>query len=107
MVPATVSASAAPELQQRHGQNAAPQRHNQRATPQRQNRNDRGNWKKWRKGDRFDQRHARNYQQVDYRRYRGLKAPPRGYRWVRSDDDAVLVAIGTGVIASIIVNAIR
>ena len=71
---------------------------------QRHNRND---WRKWRKGQRFDRRHARYYQQIDYRKYRGLRAPPRGYRWVRSDNDAVLVAIGSGIIASVIANAIR
>lgn len=75
-------------------------RHDQRGQQQ-------NNWKKWRKGDRFDNRHARNYQQIDYRKYRGLRAPPRGYRWVRSDNDAVLVAITTGVIASVIANAVR
>lgn len=64
-------------------------------------------WKKWRKGERFDRSHARNYQEVDYRKYRGLRAPPRGYRWVRSDNDAVLVAITTGVIASVIAGAIH
>ena len=45
----------------------------------------------WRKGQRFDQRQARNYRQIDYRQYRGLRAPPRGYRYVRSGNDAVLV----------------
>lgn len=73
----------------------------------RDQRDNRNNWKRWRKGERFDQRRARYYQQVDYRKYRGLRAPPRGYRWVRSDNDAVLIAIGTGVIASVIANAIR
>ncbi|RYG81593.1 MAG: hypothetical protein EON59_14600 [Alphaproteobacteria bacterium] len=73
-------------------------------------RNNRGNqsqWKKWRKGERFNQRNARYYQQVDYRKYRGLRAPPRGYRWVRSDNDAVLVSIAGGLIAAVVANAIR
>ncbi len=48
-----------------------------------------------------------NYQVVDYHRYRGLRAPPRGYRYVRSGNDAVLVGITTGVIAAVIANAIR
>jgi Ni/Co efflux regulator RcnB len=39
---------------------------------------------------------------VDYRAYH-LRAPPRGYRWVRTDDNNyAMVAITTGLIASII-----
>jgi len=44
---------------------------------------------------------------VDYRRYHRLTPPPRGYNWVRSGNDAVLVAITTGIVASVIVGAIR
>jgi Ni/Co efflux regulator RcnB len=64
-------------------------------------------YKSWRKGDRFDSRYARNYQVVDYHRYRGLKAPPRGYRYVRSGNDAVLVGVTSGIIAAVIANAIH
>jgi len=39
---------------------------------------------------------------VDYRAYH-LRAPPRGYRWVRTEDNNyALVALTTGLIASII-----
>jgi Ni/Co efflux regulator RcnB len=38
---------------------------------------------------------------VDYRQY-GLGAPPRGYQYVRVNNDVVLTAITTGVIASVI-----
>ncbi len=38
---------------------------------------------------------------VDYRQY-NLYAPPVGYRWVRVDNDVVLAAVATGVIASVI-----
>ncbi|HWU94485.1 MAG TPA: RcnB family protein [Sphingomonas sp.] len=61
----------------------------------------------WRKGERFDSRQARNYRQIDYRKYRGLKAPPRGYRYVQSGNDAVLVGITSGIIAAVITGAIR
>jgi len=64
-------------------------------------------FRNWRKGERFDSRFARNYQAVDYRHYRGLRAPPRGYRYVRSGNDAVLVGITTGIIAAVIANAIH
>jgi Ni/Co efflux regulator RcnB len=60
----------------------------------------------WRTGQRFDQRYAPGYAEVDYHRYHRLRPPPRGYHWVRSGNDAVLVAIGTGVIASVLAGAL-
>ncbi|CAN5328076.1 RcnB family protein [soil metagenome] len=61
----------------------------------------------WRKGERFDHRQARNYREIgNYRTYR-LSTPPRGYHWVRSGNDAVLVAITSGIIGAVIGNAIR
>lgn len=42
----------------------------------------------------------------NWRGYRGLYQPPRGYQWVRGDSgDMLLVAIATGVITSIVLNA--
>ncbi|MDE2406107.1 MAG: RcnB family protein [Sphingomonadales bacterium] len=64
-------------------------------------------WRSWRRGDRFDRAYARNYEELDYRRYHGLRRPPRGYRWVRSGDDAVLVAITTGIVLSVVLNAVH
>lgn len=61
----------------------------------------------FRKGERFDRGRAPNYAVVDYHRYRHLAPPPRGYQWVRSGNDAVLVAITTGIVASVIAGAIR
>ncbi|CAN5530095.1 hypothetical protein BH09PSE4_BH09PSE4_16730 [soil metagenome] len=61
----------------------------------------------WRKGQRFDYRQARNYRQIDYRQHRNLKAPPRGYRYVQSGNDAVLVGISTGIIAAVLAGALR
>lgn len=40
---------------------------------------------------------------VDYRRYH-LRQPPYGYEWRRVDDNYVLAAIASGLIASIIIN---
>ena len=61
----------------------------------------------WAKGQRFDRRYATNYRVVDnYRGYR-LSAPPRGYHWVRSGNDAVLVAITSGIIGAVVAGAIR
>lgn len=66
----------------------------------------RGNW---RKGERFDRRYASNYRQIDYRQYRGrhLYAPPRGYQWVQSGNDAVLIAVTSGLIGAVLSGALR
>ena len=67
------------------------------------------NYRRFTKGQRFDRRYARNYGVVDYRRYRArrLYAPPRGYRWVRNGNDAVLVGITSGIVAATLANALR
>lgn len=67
------------------------------------------NARKWARGQRFDRRYATNYRQIDYRTYRGrgLYAPPRGYQWVQSGNDAVLVALASGLIGAVIGGAIR
>lgn len=64
--------------------------------------------RKWTRGQRFDRRYAPNYRVIDYRWYRNhrLYAPPRGYYWVRSGNDAVLVGITSGVIGAVIANAL-
>ena len=62
---------------------------------------------KWAKGQKFDRRYATNYRVLNYRDYRTLRAPPRGYRWVRSGNDAVLIGITSGIISAVVTNAIR
>ena len=98
---------------------AAPDRHDQRHTtvvrhePGRTvvvNRTvNRGpQYRNWRRGERFDYRQARNYQRInDWRGYRGrhLYAPPRGYYWARSGNDAVLVAAAGGLIGAVLAGA--
>lgn len=57
---------------------------------------------RWNKGHRMSASERRNMREVrDYRRHR-LSAPPRGHRWVRVDNDFLLVGITSGIIASII-----
>jgi Ni/Co efflux regulator RcnB len=46
---------------------------------------------------------SRQYVVDDWRGHR-LSAPPRGYHWVQTGGDYVLVAIATGVIATIFLN---
>jgi Ni/Co efflux regulator RcnB len=41
---------------------------------------------------------------VDDWRGHNLSAPPRGYNWVQTGSDYVLIAIATGIIASIFLN---
>lgn len=61
---------------------------------------------RWSKGQRFDRDYRRyRVDERDYRRYR-LHTPPRGYYWVRADDDFILVAAATGIISSVIGAAI-
>jgi len=58
----------------------------------------------WKRGDRFDSRKAANYRVISNPRTYRLHDAPRGYRWVQSGNDAVLVALATGIIASVIAN---
>ena len=87
-----------PSVQQRNGHNVQRPIARPQAPQYRSN---------WRKGDRFDSRQARNYRQIDYRQYRGLRAPPRGYHYVRSGNDAVLIGITTGLVAAVIAGTFR
>jgi len=57
----------------------------------------------WTRGDRLPSSYRSRAYAVDYRRY-GLQAPPRGYQYTRVDNDVVLTAAATGVIASVIVG---
>jgi Ni/Co efflux regulator RcnB len=84
--------------QQPHGRTVVKQKTTVRkATPARH----------WAKGQRFDRRYATNYRVVsNYRDYR-LSAPPRGYQWVRSGNDAVLIALTSGIIGAVVGSAIR
>jgi Ni/Co efflux regulator RcnB len=66
------------------------------------------NFRRWNKGQRFDRRYAQNYQEIgNWQQYRGrrLYAPPRGYHWVRSGNDAVLVAVAGGLIGAVLAGA--
>lgn len=61
----------------------------------------------WNKGDRFDSRRAANYRVIDNPRSHHLHDAPRGYRWVQSNNDAVLVGIASGIIAAVVANGIN
>lgn len=58
---------------------------------------------RWSRGERLPPAYRGRGYAVDYRRY-GLAAPPRGYEYVRVDNDVILTAVATGVIASVVAN---
>ena len=70
-----------------------------------QNRRDyRPAYQNWRRGDRLPSTFRTRYREVDYRRAH-LRAPPRGYHYVRDDrGETLLVGIATGVILSILAS---
>ena len=56
----------------------------------------------WSRGYRMSAAERSRYGEVrDYRRYR-LAPPPRGYHWVKADNDYLLVGVATGLISSIV-----
>ena len=55
----------------------------------------------WAYGQRIPAAYSRGYVVNDYNRY-GLRAPPRGYHYVRSGNDVVLAAIAGGLITAVI-----
>jgi Ni/Co efflux regulator RcnB len=56
---------------------------------------------KWRKGERLPATYrAKTYVVEDYNVYR-LRPPPRGYHWVRVNNDVVLAAIATGAVLEV------
>jgi Ni/Co efflux regulator RcnB len=60
---------------------------------------------RWNRGERFDRRYASNYMVVSNPYAYNLRPAPYGYRWVRSGNDAVLVAIASGIIGALVANA--
>ncbi len=96
--------------QERHGNSPKPERHDNRDFGRNHNRErDKGgrgvgpNYQYYR-GDRLpiEYRH-RHYVVDDWRGHR-LSAPPRGYHWVQSGGDYILVAIATGIIMQILLG---
>lgn len=83
-----------------HSRHEQPSRHHQGMYEQ-------GHSQGWyRKGGRLPTTYrGRTYVVTDWRAHH-LRQPPRGYHWVRSDNgDFLMVAVTTGIIASIIAAA--
>lgn len=66
---------------------------------------DNGKHKGWKKGERLPAIYLeRRYYVEDFRQHH-LAPPPRGHRWVRTDDGKyVLIAVATGIIADILLH---
>lgn len=63
---------------------------------------DRGGHENWSRGRALPPEYRdRGHYVDDYRSHR-LRQPPRGYRWVRTDNNYVLIAITSGIIADIV-----
>lgn len=55
-------------------------------------------------GDRYPAEYRNRHYVVDDWRGHHLSAPPRGYQWVQSGNDYVLIAIASGIIAQLILG---
>lgn len=60
---------------------------------------------RWQRGQRFDRRYATNYTVISNPYAYNLGRAPYGYHWVRSGNDAVLVALASGIIGALVANA--
>ncbi|WP_420139669.1 RcnB family protein [Sphingomonas sp.] len=90
----------------RHEQRWDNRGHDNRGQFNRYDKRNQVQYRNWRRGERFDYRYARNYRVISSPRHYRLHDAPRGYRWVQSGNDALLIGITSGVIASVLANAI-
>lgn len=58
----------------------------------------------WHKGDRLSSDYRNRQYVVDDWHGHGLRQPPRGYQWVGVGADYLLVAVGTGLIAQVVLS---
>ena len=59
----------------------------------------------WQRGYRVPPQYRSHHYVVNDWRGHHLSAPPRGYHWIQTGGDDLLVAIATGVIASMVLNS--
>ncbi len=96
------------EQAQRGGQqdrrdNAGPQRDRAHNDMRRDERGA-GPYRSFHRGDRLPAEYRHRHYVVNDWRGHHLSAPPRGYHWVQTGADYVLVAIATGVILQLFLN---
>lgn len=63
--------------------------------------------RRWANGQRFDSRYAQNYRVINNPRAYRLNDAPRGYRYVQSGNDAVLVSLASGLIGAVLFGALN
>lgn len=96
--------------QNRNDQNRNDQNRNERDRndqgsnrDRRDNSNVRQSTPRWSRGDRLPNQYRQNQYVVNDWQQRGLRRPPRGYRWTHNDNnDFFLAAIATGIIAEMV-----
>lgn len=66
-----------------------------------------GSARRWARGQRFDSRYAHNYRVIHNPRAYRLNDAPRGYRYVQSGNDALLVGITSGLIGAVLYGALN
>ncbi|WP_296446927.1 RcnB family protein [Rhodoferax sp. UBA5149] len=99
----------APMGQQNRRGNEARQQHrpqNQGRAYNNERRDERGAGpnQQFHRGDRLPPEYRNRSYVVDDWRGHHLSAPPRGYHWVQTGGDYVLVAIATGIIMQLLLN---
>ena len=86
---------------------ANQQRFNQQRFGQQRYSPPRVQYRNFQRGERFDARYARNYRVISQPSAYRLYNAPRGYQWVQSGNDALLVGLAGGVIATILANVLN
>ena len=128
LIAAFMACSASAFAQDRHDQNdQRPQQHDQRGDNRDNRHDDRrddrrndharpghapqhagnrgvGPRHEWHKGNRLPPEYRNRKHVVNDWRARRLSPPPRGHQWVKVDNDYVLMAAATGLIAQIILG---
>lgn len=61
-----------------------------------------GHMKHWRRGDYYSGPREQRWMVSDWRRRRGLWAPPMSYYWIQSGGQYLLMAAATGLIAGVV-----
>ena len=64
-------------------------------------------WKRkhYRRGERIEVVHVERHYYVDDHEHYRLRPPPRGHRWIRTDDGRyLLVAVASGIIADVLLH---
>jgi Ni/Co efflux regulator RcnB len=113
MIAAMLAAQGGAAFADDHGRGRGPDRGHDRHGPSRGHDDNRyhdrggpgaGPHHDFHRGDRLASEYRNRQYVVDNWRAHRLSAPPRGYHWVQTGSDYVLVAIASGIIAQIVLG---